>query len=164
MSLNANVDTQQLSALNESTAHTVRDLFKRTGDKYLESDCDEQLLLHIPMSQTVKLRALRFTTADSDKDKAPKTIRLFVNNRNLGFDDAASLEAVQEIVLTEAQASGSESVGVRFVRFQGVQVLSIFVVDNQGGGDVTRIDGLDLIGSGVDTTDMKNFAKVEEEQ
>ena len=40
----------QISCLNEDAAHTVRDLLKGGGDKWLASDADEQLLLHIPVS------------------------------------------------------------------------------------------------------------------
>lgn len=61
----------------------------------------------LQMQQSTKLRALKFTTAASQLAKAPKTIRLFVNQSSIGFDDAESLEPAQEIVLTEEQAKGA---------------------------------------------------------
>ena len=48
-SLNGSIDQQQVSCLNEDASHTIRDLLKGGGDKWLESDADEQLLLHIPV-------------------------------------------------------------------------------------------------------------------
>ena len=114
------------------------------------------------MNQSIRLRAIRFTTLPSVIDQAPKKIRLFLNNRNLGFDDAESLEPAQEIELTKAQGSGVEAVQLRFVKFQTVQTLAIFVENNQGGGDVTRIDKLELIGTNGETSDWSNFNKPEE--
>ncbi|KAL8286499.1 hypothetical protein RQP46_004516 [Phenoliferia psychrophenolica] len=160
-SLNSFIDMGQISCLNEDAAHTIRDLLKGGGDKWLASDADEQLLLHIPMNQSTKIRAIRFTTLPSVAAQAPKTIRLFVNKANLGFDDAESEEPAQELVLTEAQARGDEAVQLRFVRFQNVSVLSIFVQDNQEGEDVSRIDKLELLGLMVEGTDMSQLAKGE---
>jgi hypothetical protein len=48
-SLNSMIDAQQVVCLNESVEHTIRDLLKGGGDKWLESDADEQLLIHIPV-------------------------------------------------------------------------------------------------------------------
>jgi hypothetical protein len=115
------------------------------------------------MNQVIRIKAIRLTTLATSLLCAPKTIRLFVNNVTMGFDDAESLEPAQEVILTEAQAKGEEAIQLRFVRFQSVTALSIFVLDNQDGGDVTRIDKIELIGVGVDTSDMKTFAKVEHE-
>lgn len=43
------IDSQRVVCLNEADNHTIRDLLKGGGDKWLESDADEQLLLHIPV-------------------------------------------------------------------------------------------------------------------
>lgn len=72
-----------------------------------------------------RVRAIRFTTLPSAIAQAPKTIRVFVNNPSLGFDDADSLEAAYEVELSPAQASGAEAVQLRFVRFQTVSTLSV---------------------------------------
>ncbi|KAM0755035.1 DUF1000-domain-containing protein [Meredithblackwellia eburnea MCA 4105] len=159
--LNSFINNSQVTCLNEDASHTIKDLMKGSGDKWLLSDADEQLLLTIPLQQTTKIRALRFKTVDSAAASAPKTIKLFVNRPNLGFDDAEGEEGAQEIVLTEAQTKGTESVQLRFVRFQSVSALSIFVSDNQGGEDVTRIDKLELLGVTVDGTDMSQLSKGE---
>lgn len=162
-SLNSQIDLSQIHCLNEADGHTIKELLRGGGDKWLESDADEQLLLHIPIQQSIKLRAIRFTTLPSHSAKAPKTIKLFVNQSGVDFDNAESTEAAQEVVLDEAQAKGEKAVELRFVRFQNVGHLSIFVVDNQGGEDVTRIDKLELIGVSVDGTNMADLKKMEEE-
>lgn len=77
------------------------------------------------MNQSTKIRAIRLVTLPSAAAQAPKTIKLFVNRANLGFDDAESEEPAQEIEVTEAQARGDEAIQLRFVRFQNVSVLSV---------------------------------------
>ncbi|GAA6058788.1 hypothetical protein JCM10212_001904 [Sporobolomyces blumeae] len=164
-SLNSSIDLSQIQCLNEASEHTIRDLLRTPGkDKWLESDADEQLLLHIPTNSSIKLRALRLTTSASSLKSAPKSIRLFVNQPSLGFDEAESLEPAQEVELTENQARGDEAVQLRFVRFVNVSHLSIFVASNQGGEDVTRIDKLDLIGVPIEGTgDLSGLQKNDDE-
>ncbi|SCZ93851.1 BZ3500_MvSof-1268-A1-R1_Chr6-3g08925 [Microbotryum saponariae] len=165
--VNSGIDMAQVHCLNESADHTIRHLLRGEGDKYLESDADEQLLLQIPVRprlgscpQALRIRAIRFKTISSKLPQAPKKIRLFVNaGSTLTFDDAESLEPAQEIELSEKQAKGEEAVQLRFVRFQNVTLLSVFVASNQGGEEVTRLDGLELIGASIDGTDMSALSK-----
>ncbi|KAI5474176.1 thioredoxin family protein [Pseudohyphozyma bogoriensis] len=157
-SLNSAIDSSSVNCLNESDSHTIRHLLKGGGDKWLESDADEQLLLHLPM-QAARIRAIKFTTVGSAFAQAPKSVKLFVNKPTLGFDDAESQEAAQELELSEKQAKGEEAIQLRFVRFQNVTCLSVFVSANQGDEDVSRIDKLEIIGTLVDGTDMSQLSK-----
>jgi len=161
-SLYSHLDLQQISCLNENPAHTFKDLMKRTGNGggYLQSDADEQLLMNITCQNALKIKALKFKSATGEEDKAPKRIKLFVNNPTLGFDDAESLEPAQELTLTPSQASGSQPVELRYVRFQKVNSLQVFVLDNQGGGDVTRLYGVEVYGADTgDAADWDAFKK-----
>ncbi|KWU43554.1 thioredoxin-like protein 1-like protein [Rhodotorula sp. JG-1b] len=164
VSLNSQIDQSQVHCLNESSEHMLKDMLRGGGDKWLESDADEQLLLHIPIQESIKLRALRFTTASSKSAHAPKTVKIFVNAPGVDFDSAeGGAEAAQEFVLDEEQARGEKVVELRFVRFQNVKHLAIFVVDNQGGEDVTRIDKLELVGLAVEGTNMSDLKKLDDE-
>ena len=51
----------------------------------------------------------------------------------------------------------------RFVKFQRVNVLSIFVEDNQGDEDTTIIQKIVLTGSGGETFNVNEIKKVEHE-
>lgn len=51
-------------------------------------------------------------------------------------------------------------VNLRFVKFQNVQNIQLFVKDNQSGGDVTQIDHLAIIGSPISTTNMGDFKRI----
>jgi hypothetical protein len=150
--------------LNEAPGHGLREILKETSaTSYLESDADEQLLMGISFLQSVKLFALRFKTAESSLDSAPKTIKIFSDTLSLGFDEAASQPASQEFTLTKDQASGKELVMLRFVKFQKINAISIFVVDNQEGGDVTRLDRLDIYGRPEIATAAMTGLRQEEE-
>jgi len=58
------------------------------------------------MSAAVKLQSILIQST-TDKGKAPKQIRLFINQPNLSFGDAADQAAVQEFDLTEEQLEGA---------------------------------------------------------
>lgn len=51
-------------------------------------------------------------------------------------------------------------VPLRFVKFQSVQNIQIYVRNNQSGGEVTQLDYLGFIGSPIMTTKMNDFKRV----
>jgi hypothetical protein len=65
----------------------------------------------------------------------------------MDFGDAEGLTAEQEIELTKEDVAGNR-VELRFVRFQHVRSLHVLVKDNQEGEETTRIDSLDVFGTG----------------
>ena len=50
----------------------------------LESDTDEQLLIHIPFMNAVRLSGI-IIKSTAHPDQAPKTVKLFVNQPTIGF-------------------------------------------------------------------------------
>lgn len=106
----------------------------------------------------------------------PKTIRLFINRSNaIDFDEAETVEPTQEIELSESSydAEGVALVNLRYVKFQRVNTISVtpisnlshkqvFVADNLGGEETTRIENLRLYGETMDVTRMSEFKKKEE--
>lgn len=116
-SLVSQIDTSQTNCLNEAPDHGLRDMLAKEK-AHLESDADEQLLLNIAFLQAVKLFAIRFTTSENSADNAPKTVRIFADQADIGFDEAASQTPSQEFQLSKEQASGKELVLLRYVKFQ----------------------------------------------
>lgn len=47
-----------MECLNQSSDHTLANLLE-DGDGYVESDCDEQLIMRFGFQQNVKLHSLR---------------------------------------------------------------------------------------------------------
>nr|CAD7424280.1 unnamed protein product [Timema monikensis] len=124
---------------------------------YCESDALDRLIVSITFNQSVKIHSLKIK---SPQDKGPKTIKLFINQpRTLDFDMADSYQAVQELVLTPEDLEGTP-VNLRYVKFQNVQNIQLFIKDNQSGSETTRIDHLAFIGSPISTTNMSDFKRV----
>jgi len=163
VSLQEFIDPSQVNCLNESPQHGVKAMIKKEpANSYLASDADEQLLINITFNQIVRVRSLMFKT--SEVEKGPKTIKLMTNKPHLGFDDFEDERPIsQTIDLTEDDVKEGKKIGLRFVRFQSVTTLSIFVESNHGGGDETRIDAIDIFGTPVQTTkDLSGLQKQEE--
>lgn len=73
--------------LNESASAPHSNLFVGDHTQVLRSDADEQLIIHIEFLQTMKLSSLSLGLPSDES--CPQTIKLFCNNRNLGFSQAA---------------------------------------------------------------------------
>lgn len=80
--------------LNESDDHPMVHALSAAGG-YLQSDCDEQLIISITFNQAVKLHSLKLK---APADKGPKYIKLFINQpRTLDFDQASSNLCIQDL-------------------------------------------------------------------
>ncbi|KZT66858.1 DUF1000-domain-containing protein [Daedalea quercina L-15889] len=160
------LDLQQLTCLNEDEEHTFKSIVsaraKNTGDAYLLSDVDEQLLLNVTFNQTVRIRSI--VVQASNIAQAPRKIKLLINRPTIGFDDFSEGDFTQEFELTEDQVKEGRRVSLRFVRFQAVNALHIFVESNHGSEDQTRIDAIDAFGAPVaGTRDLSGLKKAEDE-
>ena len=76
----------QCCCLNEDLKAPHTNLFVGDHTLPLRSDADEQLLLHLGFNQTMKLSSIILGIPDSTS--CPKTLKLFCNQNNLGFEDA----------------------------------------------------------------------------
>jgi len=155
------IELPQCQCLNAAKDHTLRhclDEASRTDDSlYLESDADEELVITIKFMQAVRVSGI--IVQSTDADGAPKDLRLFVNKVGLDFDNAKSDKATQEVTLTKGQAERGERIELRFVNFQGVQELGIFVGSNQGDAELTRITKLAVLGEVVEQSGLKRSAE-----
>ncbi|KAH6660627.1 thioredoxin [Truncatella angustata] len=180
------VDVRGLELLNADSEFSVRTLFNKpkpaglgkssSEDKdWVESDTDEQLLLFVPFNSAVKLHTLQITSLppnaedDDDEDEIPvrpKTIKLFTNRpHNLGFDEADDIQPTQEIEIQEGDwnANGTASISLRFVRFQNISSLVLFVVDGDGDSEKVRLDRVRLIGESGEKREMGKLEKIGDE-
>ncbi|XP_056146720.1 thioredoxin-like protein 1 [Lampris incognitus] len=126
---------------------------------YLESDCDEQLLITMAFNQPVKLFSLKLQC--SDLTQAPKEVKVFINlPQTLGFDDAERSEATQMLELSEEDYKDDGLIPLRYVKFQSVQSVTVFIKSNQGNEETTKINYLTFIGTPVQATNMNDFKRV----
>jgi hypothetical protein len=157
MDLSSFIDERQVEALNQSTTHTKNHIFKR-DDHYLESDCDEQLLVFIPFNQAVRIHSLSIRSVD--EERAPKTVKIFINKNSMDFNSAEQTPAVQELEFSTSDVEQGTIIPLKFVKFQNVNSISFFFVDNQTGAETTAIKYLRLIGTPLQGTNMKEFQRV----
>ncbi|KAL4854274.1 PITH domain-containing protein [Chlorella vulgaris] len=154
--LNELIEWPALECLNQQPGHTVQNALKqgyREDDGlFLESDTDEQLLIHIPFNTACKLSGL-----------APKKVKLFVNRPTIGFSEAADSAGVQELELSEEDVEGKQ-LQLKLVKFSKVNVLTLFVESNQGDEDTTIIQKLAVFGSGGDTFNVAQIKDVSKEE
>ncbi|RKP26534.1 hypothetical protein SYNPS1DRAFT_27784 [Syncephalis pseudoplumigaleata] len=151
------VDVTQVDCLNQHGDHGVRNLFDASN--HLESEVDAQLMISMPFQQAVKLHSIKLSAVLDRVDQAPKKIKLYANVRTLGFEEAENVTETQELELTEADYEQGATISLRFVKFQSVNYLTLFVVSNQSEDEdtPTLIDRIKLYGSPVETTRMENL-------
>jgi hypothetical protein len=103
---------------------------------------------------------------DDEAPMRPRTIKLFSNKpHNLGFEEAEDMTATQVIELTEKDwnQDGTASIGLRYVKFQNINSLVLFVVEGDGDGEKVRIDRIRLIGEAGERREMGKLEKVGDE-
>lgn len=161
------------SSLGKGKAKATSSTEATAGKDWIESDTDEQLMLYIPFQATLKIHTLHLTSlppASSEEDDddeipmRPKTLHLYTNRaHNLGFEEADDIPAAQNITLSPSDwdaETGTAKVELRFVKFQNVSSLVVFVVDGEGEGEKTRIDRIRVIGETGEKRDPGKLEKV----
>ena len=75
------INLPQCTCLNMAKEHTLRHCLEADlrdqPEKYLESDCDEELLIKITFMQAVKIKGILLHGVETDS--APNKVRLFIN-------------------------------------------------------------------------------------
>ncbi|CAG9575539.1 unnamed protein product [Danaus chrysippus] len=156
MDLNTFIVKNECECLNEADDHPLSHALT-SGGGYLASDCDEQLIINISFNQVVKLHSIKMK---APSDKGPKSVKVFINQpRTLDFDQAAGNASVQDLEISSSDLEGNP-VPLKFVKFQSVQNIQLFIKDNQSGDEVTQIDHLAFYGSPISTTNMGEFKRV----
>ncbi|KAI0059204.1 DUF1000-domain-containing protein [Artomyces pyxidatus] len=101
---------------------------------YIESDADDQLIIRIPFTGTVKLRSLLLKTGPGDQ--TPAKVALFSNVDDLDFSDAAEREPSQEFTVAQGREIGEYA--VKSAKFPNVSSITLFFPESQGA-ETTRI-------------------------
>lgn len=145
--------------LNESNEHILEHcIYDDDNINFLASDCDEQLIISITFNQAIKLHSLKFKASQKN---GPKNIKLFINQPvTFDFDQASSAIPIQEIEITPKDLTEGNPISLRFVKFQNVQNIIIFVINNQSGSETTIIQDLKFIGTPVATVKMNDFKRI----
>ena len=155
---------------------------------WVESDTDEQLMLFMPFQCTLKVHTLQVRlrgsvlkdstnilqitslppTADEDDEvpMRPKTIQIYSNRAHiLGFEEADDIPATQSITLEakDWDETGTATLSLRFVKFQNISSLVLFIVDGDGDGDKVRLDRIRIIGETGEKRELGKLEKIGDE-
>lgn len=147
----------------------------KDGADWVESDTDEQLMLYIPFRSTLKVHSLHITSippkeAEDDEElpMRPKVIHLYTNRSHvLGFDEADDIPPVQTVTIEDRDwdpKTGTAKIDLRFVKFQTVFSLNLFIAEGDGDGEKTRVDRIRIFGEAGEKRDMGKLEKIGDEQ
>ncbi|OOQ90964.1 DUF1000 domain protein [Penicillium brasilianum] len=144
--LYSQIDFDSITTLNEVTAKGGAAIVKKTwaerlnDQPELESDADEQLLMHIPFTGQVKLHSILIYTAPTPA--APKTLKLFKNRDDLDFSTASDLPPTQTIEVPRPVAGEDVfELPLNRAHWNTTTSITIFIEDNWSDGDedITRV-------------------------
>ncbi|PVU98612.1 hypothetical protein BB559_001419 [Furculomyces boomerangus] len=158
--LNQFIIKKELECLNYSTETACENILM-SNNTAIHSDVDEQILIHISFSQPVKLFAIKITPSKGHLEKAPKVVKLFTNRPYMGFEDTDSIEPTDTIEYTSEIYKGDGIIKARYVRFQNVSKLSIFIQDNLEDDTETVLNKVTLIGTPLQSNDFSAVTKQE---
>ncbi|KAK6465546.1 thioredoxin [Scheffersomyces coipomensis] len=192
-SLNSSIDFGGFQALNalplyKTNSEALKNVFKLTtssdNDKNtVLSDADSQLLFFIPLLNISKVYSILIkfkTDLDSlkteeeeklelDKDdfeetQIPNVIKVFANQFNIPtFDEASSAQAPHSESIEKVEGSDWYEAKLKFVRFQSVQTLTIFL-DGAEEDYHTLIDKIVVVGISGETKEQGSVNKLEDEE
>eukprot|EP00850_Spirogloea_muscicola_P017727 SM000155S01656 [mRNA] locus=s155:173564:182998:- [translate_table: standard] len=143
--LNEKPDRTHVNALKQG--------YREDDGLTLESDADEQLLLYLPFNQMVKLHSL---IVKGPASQGPRKLKLYANRESMGFrlslslllgSDTGDMPAQDELDLTVQQIEEAMPIPLKYVKFQNVRSLTIFVESNQDDAECTSIQKIVLLGS-----------------
>ncbi|KAI9259485.1 galactose-binding domain-like protein [Phascolomyces articulosus] len=132
--LYSRIDRDNVRCLNEAEPDTGKSVIKPwnerlDNEKFVESDADEQLILFVPFTGSVKLRSICLRTDRGDQ--APSTMKVFINRDDVDFDVADSYTPVQTWDLVEGSNDVVEY-ATRITKFTNVRNITLFFPENFG--------------------------------
>uniref|UniRef100_A0A672N8D1 Thioredoxin-like 1 n=1 Tax=Sinocyclocheilus grahami TaxID=75366 RepID=A0A672N8D1_SINGR len=117
---------------------------------YLESDCDEQLLITIAFNQPVKLFSLKLLAAELESPYiSPNPSVIFATPRSRSFTKAS--RTLSKIL-------------IKAFTFSTCFRVQLFIKSNQGDEETTKVNYLTFIGTPVQATNMSDFKRVSKER
>lgn len=150
------ITKDNLECLN-SVDGTVANAFTDGDALLLSQDDDSQLLLKVTFRSPVNVGMLKMSSASED-ESMPSRVRIFRDKPDMSFaeaEDDASTQDLQE-ELTGAIEEFT-AIPLRFVKFQKVTTLQLFIAENRGGDGITKIKRIQFIGTPAEKMDMKDW-------
>ncbi|KAJ3744212.1 galactose-binding domain-like protein [Lentinula detonsa] len=144
------IDRANVMALNADDnckgSDAIKPWHERTSEdkviSFVESEADDQLIIRIPFTGSVKLRSVLLKTGPADL--TPLKVVLFANEDNLDFQDVADRKPTQEFDIAQGREVGEYA--VKTAKFPNVSSLTLFFPSSQGA-ETVRIYYIGLLGT-----------------
>jgi len=159
------IDKGGVGVLNNAPGTSGDDVLGGNGSE-VYSDCDAQLLYLIPFSEAIVLSSFSIRATEvpeckecEDDASPPATVKLFINNLNMDFDDAEDSTPAFEYELKEEELKG-KPIQVKRAKFSNVVSIALFIESNQDESEVTFLNRITFTGRSIKGTDLsalKNF-------
>ena len=133
-------------------------IFFYLGDEtlYLKSDSDSQLLLQLSLQSTSKVGCIILGVPNDSH--CPRTIKLFLDRRNMGFSDANDCIPTQVFVIDSVPTTGEVTLNLQAAKWSRASTITIFIDDNHGA-DETVLHSLRLLGAAQSKVDVSKIKK-----
>jgi len=140
----AHIDRDNVVALNsvDGGSKVIKPWDERLDEQvYIESDTDDQLIIRVPFTGSVKLRSLLLKSGPADQ--TPAKVALFANADNLDFGDTTDKEPLQQFDVAVGREVGEYA--VKPAKFSNVSSVTLFFPASQGA-ETTRIYYVGFLG------------------
>ncbi|TFK25263.1 DUF1000-domain-containing protein [Coprinopsis marcescibilis] len=133
--LYASIDRQNVHGLNLTTPEDAKAIIKPWAEredttKYAESNVDDQLIIHVPFNENVRIRSILLKLGRGES--TPRHLRIYVNHATIiDFSDAEDTRPQLNISLQEGETKVVEY-PLRSAAFASVHSLSLFFSEAVG--------------------------------
>ncbi|KAF8155525.1 galactose-binding domain-like protein [Crassisporium funariophilum] len=130
------IDRDNVYGLNLTVPEDAKEIIKPWNEredtaKHLDSSVDDQLIIHIPFTQNVRIRSILLKLGRGEV--TPRHLRIYANHSTIvDFAEAESTKPQLNISLLEGE-TGVTEYPLRVAAFTSVHSLSLFFNDSVGG-------------------------------
>jgi len=123
------IDRDKVFGLNLTVPEDAKELIKawddrESVDRWVDSGVDDQLIIHVPFTQSVKVRSVILKPARGEV--CPHRLRIYANYpRGIDFNDAEDITPHLEMTLLEGE-NGVTEYPLRVAAFTSVNSLTLF--------------------------------------
>lgn len=157
--------------INNASTDLLRDLFStKDGSKGVMSEADSQLMFYLPLNNKVKLQSILIRSnvgeeaGDDDEEDIQKASKIKVWANTIGtipFEEAESGSKALHSGSINADADGWSEIKLRFVHFQNVGSLLIFI-DGDDEEASTVVQQILLVGNRGESREQGKLEKIDQ--
>ncbi len=139
------IDKDRIECYNCNNNFPISNCIKPYSDRhnnlYLESNCDEQLIIRIPFSNQVKISSM---SINGNYNYSPSVVKLYKTHNVLSFDEIDDIKEEQKIEINNDPLYDL-TYPLKTMKFNNVNEIVIYIPENYGEL-VTQINYINFYG------------------